>query len=408
MQGPPPLAQCLPGDRNSFFSSFLQDSPSSPLVLLDLPKLLLLHHHDLQAQNKRQALLVASPSPIVVCVVSRCISVSPRIQVDFFDNVTAKMKSVVIALCTLAAVTAAQGSANLAACGQTCATNMLSADKAEELGCKQNDLRCLCANKNFLYGLRDCSAAICPAEDARKVVDYGISICAGAGVSIQTSGGSSGGASHTGSASGSATGSATDGESTAATASASNPTTGTAGSSTGSDQASGKVSTILTTFTSDGETVTAGIPTTISSNLSNGGSISVSTFTATVTGSDGSAHLTTGQTTLTVGSGSVTVTASEATATGSAILTTVTSGSSTIVKTLTTVHRSTESDTASVTESTTQAESSSDSSSEPTETETSSSSSASSTSTSTAAGVPQKTAGPVGIIAAAGLAILML
>ncbi|KAL7780777.1 hypothetical protein V8C43DRAFT_299842 [Trichoderma afarasin] len=317
------------------------------------------------------------------------------------------MKSVVIALCALAAVTAAQGSANLAACGQTCATNMLSADKAEELGCKQNDLKCLCANKNFLYGLRDCSAAICPAEDARKVVDYGISICAGAGVSIQTSGGSSGGASHTGSASGSATGSATDGESTAATASASNSATETAGSSTGSEQASGKVSTIFTTFTSDGETVTAGIPTTVSSNLGNGG-ISVSTFTATVTGSDGSAHLTTGQTTLTVGSGSVTVTASEATATGSAILTTVTSGSSTIVKTLTTVHRSTESDTASVTESTTQAESSSDSSSEPTETETSSSSSASSTSTSTAAGVPQKTAGPVGIIAAAGLAILML
>ncbi|PKK54060.1 hypothetical protein CI102_1611 [Trichoderma harzianum] len=318
------------------------------------------------------------------------------------------MKSVVIALCTLVAVTAAQGSANLAACGQTCATNMLSADKAEELGCKQNDLRCLCANKNFLYGLRDCSAAICPAEDARKVVDYGISICAGAGVAIQTSsGGGNGGASHTGSASGSATGSATDGESTAATASASNSATGTAGSSTGSDQASGKVSTIFTTFTSDGETVTAGIPTTISSNLGNGG-ISVSTFTATVTGSDGSAHLTTSQTTLTVGSGSVTVTASEATATGSAILTTVTSGSSTIVKTLTTVHRSTESDTASVTESTTQAESSSDSSSEPTETETSSSSSASSTSTSTAAGAPQKTAGPVGIIAAAGLAILML
>ncbi|KAL6832706.1 hypothetical protein V8C40DRAFT_143298 [Trichoderma camerunense] len=77
--GPLPLARCLPGDRNSFFSFFLQDSPSSPLVLLDLPKLLLVHHHDLQAQNKRQALLVASPSPIVVCVVSRCISVSPRL-----------------------------------------------------------------------------------------------------------------------------------------------------------------------------------------------------------------------------------------------------------------------------------------------------------------------------------------
>jgi hypothetical protein len=55
---------------------------------------------------------------------------------------------------------------------------MLDSDKAEELGCKQNDLKCLCANKNFLYGLRDCSAAICSAEDARKVVEYGISICA--------------------------------------------------------------------------------------------------------------------------------------------------------------------------------------------------------------------------------------
>jgi hypothetical protein len=103
---------------------------------------------------------------------------------------------------------------------QTCANNMLAADKAEELGCKQNDLKCLCANKNFLYGLRDCSAAICSAEDARKVVEYGISVCAcrspsrssygisthsvtAAGVAIQTSsGGGVGSASNTGSASG--------------------------------------------------------------------------------------------------------------------------------------------------------------------------------------------------------------
>lgn len=40
-----------------------------------------------------------------------------RSPVRFFDNINAKMKSVVIALCTFVAATAAQGSPNLAACG---------------------------------------------------------------------------------------------------------------------------------------------------------------------------------------------------------------------------------------------------------------------------------------------------
>ncbi|KAL6910462.1 glycoside hydrolase family 18 protein [Trichoderma evansii] len=294
------------------------------------------------------------------------------------------MKSVVIALCTFVAATAAQGSPNLAACGQTCATNMLDADKADELGCKQNDLKCLCANKNFLYGLRDCSAAICSAEDAKKVVEYGISICSSAGVAIQTkSEGGNGGASNTGSI-------VITGASTIAT---------------------DKVSTIFSTLTSDGETITTGIATTTVSSLSGGSASSntdasgqISTIATTVTESNGSVETKTSEITL---SGSATTTGTGAHQTESVVLTTVTSHGSAIVETLTTLHKSSESETASVTETVTKPESSSGSGSETTATDTGSSS-ASTTSTSTAAGVPQKTAGPVGIIAAAGLAMLML
>ncbi|KAH0494404.1 hypothetical protein TgHK011_001024 [Trichoderma gracile] len=357
----------------------LQASPSSPLPPEPL-----------------ETFLFPSPPPSIkhkessssgrLLVAVRCL---PRLSLrvcisqkhpSLFDSSIVTMKSVVIALCTLVAATAAQGSANLAACGQTCAANMLSADKADELGCKQNDLRCLCANKNFLYGLRDCSAAICSAEDARKVVEYGISVCAGAGVAIQTSsGGASGGASRTASASGSAT----DSVSTLVTATGSGAIT----------------ETLLTTLTSDGTTVTTGIAT-ATGNASNG---VVSTFTTAITESDGSVHTSTGQTTLS-GTISVTLTGSVPTATGteSAVLTTVTSGSSAIVKTLTTT-----SETATVTESATQTESTSAEATE-TETATETASSSAASTSSTGAGVPQKTAGPVGIIAAAGVALLML
>ena len=56
---------------------------------------------------------------------------------------------------------------------------MLGAEKSSELGCDAGDLKCLCTNKNFVYGLRDCSLAICSAEQAAKVLEYGISVCKG-------------------------------------------------------------------------------------------------------------------------------------------------------------------------------------------------------------------------------------
>lgn len=241
-------------------------------------------------------------------------------------------------------------------------------------------------------------------------------IIAAAGVAIQTkSEGGNGGATNTGSASGIVI----TGESTIATASSSGP-------------ASGKVSTILSTLTSDGKTITTGIATTIASNPSGGSASSdtdasgqVSTVATIVTESDGSIETKTSQITL---SGSATATGTAAHQTDSVILSTVTSDGSAIIETLTTLHKTTsESDTASATETVTKPESSSGSDSDATATDTGSSS-ASTTSTSTAAGVriyphtlvsspfiliacvqvPQKTAGPVGIIAAAGLAMLML
>ncbi|PMB71535.1 GPI-anchored CFEM domain protein A [Beauveria bassiana] len=78
-----------------------------------------------------------------------------------------------VALSALAAIATAQDVSSLAQCGQTCANNMLAASKAQELGCSANDLRCLCDNANFGFGLRDCSAAICPSEDAAQATSTG-------------------------------------------------------------------------------------------------------------------------------------------------------------------------------------------------------------------------------------------
>ncbi|KAG5979437.1 hypothetical protein E4U55_005171 [Claviceps digitariae] len=107
------------------------------------------------------------------------------------------MKSVVVALSMIAAA-AAQDLSSLAQCGQTCANNMMAAGKAEELGCKVNDVKCLCSNVNFMYGLRDCSHAICSQQDANQVVAFGMKVCESAGVAVS---GGHGGTSPSGGAS---------------------------------------------------------------------------------------------------------------------------------------------------------------------------------------------------------------
>ncbi|KAG6155786.1 hypothetical protein E4U25_003159 [Claviceps purpurea] len=97
------------------------------------------------------------------------------------------MKSAVVALSLVAAV-AAQDLSALAQCGQICANNMMTAAKAEELGCKMNDIKCLCSNVNFMYGLRDCSHAVCNQQDANQVVAFGVKVCESMGGVVVTGG----------------------------------------------------------------------------------------------------------------------------------------------------------------------------------------------------------------------------
>ena len=57
---------------------------------------------------------------------------------------------------------------------------MLANPKEQSLGCSAGDLRCLCLNKNFFYGLRDCSTAVCNMnmDEVTQVMNYGVALCA--------------------------------------------------------------------------------------------------------------------------------------------------------------------------------------------------------------------------------------
>lgn len=177
---------------------------------------------------------------------------------------------------------------------------MVSAAKSQELGCEAGDVSCLCTNPDFIYGLRDCSAAICNDEQAAAVVAYGLAICRQAGVQI---------------------------------------TTGSAGSVSASATGTGAVRTVLSTLTESDSTITSAVST-ISGTATgaNEDDLSVSTYTSVFTNSEGE---------------EVTSTVKEIL--GGAGLTTYTSGGSTIIEPVETGTSSaeTESETAEVTTFTT-------------------------------------------------------
>ena len=60
-----------------------------------------------------------------------------------------------------------------------CVTRMLG--QAASLGCPgAPDAKCLCQNKNFLYGVRDCSYQSCHNDTAAGItVQYGLQYCKG-------------------------------------------------------------------------------------------------------------------------------------------------------------------------------------------------------------------------------------
>lgn len=52
--------------------------------------------------------------------------------------------------------------------------------KAEELGCPDADVACLCLNQDFSNGITDCTNESClGGEDKQSVIDTGVQYCAG-------------------------------------------------------------------------------------------------------------------------------------------------------------------------------------------------------------------------------------
>ncbi|KAM0426998.1 hypothetical protein ACHAPT_007896 [Fusarium lateritium] len=320
------------------------------------------------------------------------------------------MKSTILSVFGLAAAVVAQNAGDLPQCGQTCAGNMIGAEKSQELGCDTGDLQCLCTNQDFIYGLRDCSRAICNDEQAAQVLEYGLQVCRQAGVKI---------------------------------------TTGASGSVTATPTVSGIVRTVLSTIVSGDSTVVSAVSTISAAASESEAEESVATYTSVFTNSDGDEVTTTGETTLGAAAARVTTFTSDgteivrtlvtetatddedenvttftsdgteivstlvtktATSDEEADVTTLTSDGTEIVRTLTTKTVQTGSATETVTDASTATETEgSTETGESGESGTATGTGEASETTSTGnAAVPQMTAAPAGMLAAAGLAMLLL
>ncbi|XXG97426.1 hypothetical protein Hte_003727 [Hypoxylon texense] len=285
------------------------------------------------------------------------------------------MKSSAILVGVAAAFTAAQQGFpdGFPQCGVTCVQNMLS--QASELGCADITAACLCTKQNFIYGVRDCATESCPDQSAaQQVIQYGSQYCASAGVDISGAPTATGAtpsatttvvatASPTNSADGSASSSGSSADSSAGSSTGTGTGTGTGGATASGSDGSGPVAiattTIQSTITnSDGSVITSDVGT--STVFSSGSALSTGSAASgseSVTGS-----LTTG------------VTESSFTSDGSTLVTSVTTTGT----------------------------------ADANETSEGSNDSATETPSSTSNPAAQRTAAPVGLIAAAGLAALML
>jgi len=153
------------------------------------------------------------------------------------------MKSTIYLGVVLFAVALISPAAAISNCAQMCIKNMLAL--ASSLGCNPTDASCLCKNKDFGYGINDCTNEACGSADVPDVQSYGASMCANLGASQAPSGSA---ATTTASVKATAgttagtTGSAsnTAGASATASSGATKPTTG----STGSAASSGSSATV--------------------------------------------------------------------------------------------------------------------------------------------------------------------
>jgi hypothetical protein len=326
------------------------------------------------------------------------------------------MKSTFLTIFGLAAAAVAQSTNQLPQCGQTCASNMVSAEKSRELGCDAGDVSCLCTNSDFIYGLRDCSAAICNDEQAAAVLSYGLEICRRAGVAITT--GASGSVSASATASGAVrTILSTLTESDSTITSAVSTISGTA---TGTDAEDVSVSTYTSVFTnSEGDEVTSTIKEILGgpvlTTFTSGGSTIISTIASeTDSASTDSASTDSADAKLTTftsgGTKIIRTLVTETASTDStdsadaAQLTTFTTDGTKVIRTLTTVTTGTESESESVSETVTDASTATEGATDATGTD----AEASATTTSDNAAMAKMTGAPAGVIAAAGIAMLLL
>jgi hypothetical protein len=184
----------------------------------------------------------------------------------------------ILALAGAATVAAADFPSNMPACGRTCGTNMLG--KAAEFKCKAEDIACLCKDKNFVWGIRDCSQQSCGSvDDANVAINWGNQVCADAGFPVgvppadgvaTSTGGSGGSPTKTGDDAATTTGSGSDnGDNDDATKTGDAAATTTGSGSGDDDNENGDATAITTstwtsTFTSGDATSTATGTTTIS------------------------------------------------------------------------------------------------------------------------------------------------
>ncbi|KAL1976599.1 hypothetical protein VTN31DRAFT_2881 [Thermomyces dupontii] len=69
----------------------------------------------------------------------------------------------------------AAAATSISDCAQMCLNNMLAL--APSLGCASEDIACLCANKDFGYGIHDCTVEACQNDNVDEVVAYARTLC---------------------------------------------------------------------------------------------------------------------------------------------------------------------------------------------------------------------------------------
>ncbi|WDK20813.1 CFEM domain-containing protein [Colletotrichum graminicola] len=63
---------------------------------------------------------------------------------------------------------------SLSPCGVACVNNVI----AKGFGCASGDNTCLCKQQDFVFGVRDCAAQSCTADESTKANDYVAGLCA--------------------------------------------------------------------------------------------------------------------------------------------------------------------------------------------------------------------------------------